>query len=210
MLKSTNAEEQKWLIRILLKDVKLGLSENVIFKCYHPDARELYDSSNSLRKTCDLLNDPEIRLNEIQIQLFTPFKPMLSEECDIQKIDYYLKRSCHFFIETKLDGERFQLHFEEGNFKYFSRFYIFFLNSLLNLRKKFFGNKYLILLCRNGYDFTTNFGSSKREGNLSPRIFKRIPPHVKSCVLDGEMMSWDRITRSFSSKGFHLDRKSVV
>lgn len=101
--------------------MKLGIAQNSIFRAYHPDAKELYDSNNNLRKVSDLLKNSEIRLNEIEIELFLPFKPMLSEECDIQKIEFYLKKSSYFYVETKLDGERFQLHMKEGNYKYFSR-----------------------------------------------------------------------------------------
>jgi hypothetical protein len=50
MLTSMSAAEQKWLIRILLKDMKFGLGQNRIFGAYHPDARELYDVSNNLLK----------------------------------------------------------------------------------------------------------------------------------------------------------------
>lgn len=50
MLTSMSAAEQKWLIRMLLKDMKFGLGQNSIFGIYHPDAKELYDVSNNLRK----------------------------------------------------------------------------------------------------------------------------------------------------------------
>lgn len=50
MLTSMSAAEQKWLIRILLKDMKFGLGQNRIFGIYHPDAKELYDVSNNLLK----------------------------------------------------------------------------------------------------------------------------------------------------------------
>jgi DNA ligase-4 len=45
-----SAAEQKWLIRMLLKDMKLGLGQSRIFDIYHPDAQELYDVSNDLLK----------------------------------------------------------------------------------------------------------------------------------------------------------------
>lgn len=122
LLTATSAEEQKWLMRILLKDVKIGLGQNAIFQIYHPDAKDLYEATNNLKKVCDTLKNVNIRLNEIQVELFAPFKPMLSEECDIKNIEACLRRAPYFFVETKLDGERFQLHMNEGNYKYFSRF----------------------------------------------------------------------------------------
>jgi DNA ligase-4 len=50
MLTSMSAAEQKWLMRMLLKDMKFGLGQNRIFGIYHPDAQELYDVSNNLLK----------------------------------------------------------------------------------------------------------------------------------------------------------------
>jgi DNA ligase-4 len=56
MLTSMSAEEQKWLIRMLLKDMKLGLGQSRIFGIYHPDAQELYDVSNNLLKVHHVCN----------------------------------------------------------------------------------------------------------------------------------------------------------
>lgn len=110
-----------WLIRILLKDMKLGIGQNSILNSYHPDAKELFDSNNNLKIVCDLLKNSDVRLHEIEVEVFLPFKPMLSEECDALNLEFYLKKSPYFYVETKMDGERFQIHMKEGSFKYFSR-----------------------------------------------------------------------------------------
>jgi DNA ligase-4 len=57
MLNSMSADEQKWLIRMLLKDMKLGLGQKFIFSVYHPDALELYDVSNNLLKVRNICNE---------------------------------------------------------------------------------------------------------------------------------------------------------
>lgn len=44
------ALQQKWLIRIILKDIKLGIGHQKILNCFHVDASDLYDSCNSLSK----------------------------------------------------------------------------------------------------------------------------------------------------------------
>lgn len=69
-----------------------------------------------------MLKDPSIRLNEIQISLFEFFKPMLCQMCDIQSINCNIKKLEYYYVEIKFDGERFQLHYQNGEFKYFSRF----------------------------------------------------------------------------------------
>lgn len=75
-----------------------------------------------LFQVCEKLRDPERRLHEIEVTLFTPFRPMLAERCDVQDIGKKLVRQQgQCFVETKLDGERSQLHFENGQFMFFSR-----------------------------------------------------------------------------------------
>lgn len=42
--------EQKWLIRILLKDMHLGISHGKILQIFHPDANDYYDVTSDLQK----------------------------------------------------------------------------------------------------------------------------------------------------------------
>ncbi|XP_077285243.1 DNA ligase 4 isoform X2 [Arctopsyche grandis] len=50
LIASLSALQQKWLIRIILKDLKLGIGMVKILLCFHVDAPDLHDSSNSLSK----------------------------------------------------------------------------------------------------------------------------------------------------------------
>lgn len=50
MLRKMTATEQKWLIRVLLKDMKLGIGQGTIFNAWHPDAKDYFDVNNSLEK----------------------------------------------------------------------------------------------------------------------------------------------------------------
>nr|CAD7412618.1 unnamed protein product [Timema cristinae] len=50
LLRAMSASDQKWLIRMLLKDMKLGIGHSKILETFHPDARELYDVTNNLAK----------------------------------------------------------------------------------------------------------------------------------------------------------------
>lgn len=49
--------------------MKLSLGQTTIFNKFHPDAKDLYDVNANLRKVCDLLRDPLIRMNEIDIEV---------------------------------------------------------------------------------------------------------------------------------------------
>lgn len=54
------ALQQKWLIRIILKDIRLGIGHQKILTCFHVDASDLYDSSNSLSKVSNIANYHEV------------------------------------------------------------------------------------------------------------------------------------------------------
>lgn len=74
-----------------------------------------------------MLNDPKIVLHEIAVNLFQPFSPMLSQRCEINDVTKVIKlQNDTLFVDIKLDGERFQLHWDKdkNQFKYFSRYFI--------------------------------------------------------------------------------------
>lgn len=77
LLVSLSALQLKWLIRIILKDLKVGIRESIIFESFHPDAMDLYNFTSSLEKVCNTLVDPMKRLHEVGVSVFTPCRPML-------------------------------------------------------------------------------------------------------------------------------------
>ena len=50
MLLNMSAKEQKWLIRMILKDMKIHMSQATIFKLFHQDAEDLFNVKMSLEK----------------------------------------------------------------------------------------------------------------------------------------------------------------
>lgn len=117
-----NAEEQMWFARVVLKDLKIGLSYERILR--HVRAKELYDSTTSLRSVS---NDPRVtnptRWAEERRGMLKPmtgFVPMLC-----QRMRYVAGESVmgevDFFVEPKLDGERVLLHKKGHNLKMLSR-----------------------------------------------------------------------------------------
>ncbi|CAG8778937.1 148_t:CDS:10, partial [Cetraspora pellucida] len=96
------AIEQKWIIRIILKELKIGMTERTVFSVFHPDASSLFNVCSDLRKVCTELQDPFKRFTDSEISIFRPFKPMLSKSIAIQNI---LKTmGGNFWIEEKIDG----------------------------------------------------------------------------------------------------------
>ncbi|CAG8491963.1 484_t:CDS:2 [Acaulospora colombiana] len=56
------AVEQKWVIRIILKALHVGLSEKSIFQVFHPDASNLFNVCSDLRKVAHDLQDSHTKL----------------------------------------------------------------------------------------------------------------------------------------------------
>lgn len=50
LLTSLSPTEQKWLIRMIMKELKIGLSQASVLSVYHADAEELYNVNNNLEK----------------------------------------------------------------------------------------------------------------------------------------------------------------
>ncbi|XP_048509879.1 DNA ligase 4 isoform X2 [Athalia rosae] len=182
LIQQLNAVEQKWLIRILLKDLRIGLSHNKILRAYHLDAVDLFDVTTSVYDVCVKLQNPETRM-KYGIELFSPFKPMLLEKCKIQDVGKFFTEQESYYVQTKHDGERFQIHIRAGEFRYFSR---------------------------NAYDFTEAYGKSTSAGSLSSQIFKLLNPSCRSIIMDGEMMGWHKRHRRFGSKGMSFDVKKMT
>ncbi|XP_012061870.1 PREDICTED: DNA ligase 4 [Atta cephalotes] len=91
------------------------------FQVYHPDANDKFLVTNDLREICNQLRNPKIKLKEHSIQIFSHFKPMLLGRCNIENIDKLFRNNDLYYVQTKYDGERSQLHMKNGKFKYLTR-----------------------------------------------------------------------------------------
>lgn len=139
IFKKSSPENIRWIIRIILKDLKLGIGSNSILNSYHKDGASFYASNNSLRKVCEVLADQNVKLHELEIEIFEAFRPMLSKRIDAVNFKKEFPEDKLFYLENKFDGERFQLHMSNNKFKYFSR---------------------------NGFDYTEHLGESYETGKL--------------------------------------------
>ncbi|CAM1297752.1 LIG4 (predicted) [Pycnogonum litorale] len=181
LLRNTSATEQKWLIRMIMKDMKMGLSEQSILNVFHADGQDLYDVSNNLSKVCTVLHDPGKRLHEIEISLFNPFRPMLGDRAVPEKVEKLMDKK-EFFVEVKYDGERMQLHKKGDRYKFYSR---------------------------NGNDYSDVFGSSPFTGTIARHIHNLFDSRVDSCILDGEMVGYHTKLKIMGSKGQNFDVKCL-
>ncbi|XP_063173881.1 DNA ligase 4 [Candoia aspera] len=181
LITQSSALEQKWLIRMIIKDLKLGVSQRTLFSIFHPDAAELHSVTTDLEKVCRQLHNPSVSLSDASVTLFSAFKPMLASIASVHQIEKQMHNRT-FYIETKLDGERMQMHKDGDVYKYFSR---------------------------NGYDYTQQFGAFPLEGSLTPFIHNTFK-NIQNCILDGEMMAYSPTTQTFMQKGSKFDIKRMV
>lgn len=94
--------------------------ENTVLKAFHPDALDLYGVCTDLRKVCLDLKNKATRLDSSAgISIFLPFKPMLAAREALQETVSLMNGK--FYLETKLDGERMQVHKQGKVMRYWSR-----------------------------------------------------------------------------------------
>ncbi|CAK3858433.1 DNA ligase 4 [Lecanosticta acicola] len=175
-----NAEELMWLIRTILRQMKVGATEKTFFEAWHPDAENLFNISSSLRRVCWELYDPQIRLegDNRGIALMQCFQPQLaafqmrSMEQMVAKMNP-TEEDPVFWIEEKLDGERMQMHMIEDDERP--------------------GGKRFGFWSRKAKDYTYLYGNGFQDDNaaLTRHIRDAFDEGVRNIILDGEMITWD-------------------
>ncbi|KAJ7355365.1 DNA ligase IV [Mycena albidolilacea] len=167
----TTPEEQRWIVRIILKDMVISVKETTVFSVFHPDAQDLYNTCSDLKKVAWELWDPSHRLRaeDKAVKLCSAFAPMLCKR-PTKTIEGTVKemRDSEFIIEEKLDGERMQLHKRGNEYFYCSR---------------------------KGKDYTYLYGKHLAAGSLTPYIAQAFDPRVEDIILDGEMLVWDPVSQ---------------
>ena len=175
-----NAEELMWLIRIILRQMKIGATEKTILNIWHPDADNLFNISSSLRRVCWELHNPSVRL-EGEERGVTPmqcFQPQLAA-FQAKSLERLVQRmrlpedDSTFWIEEKLDGERMQLHMQtDGDMP---------------------GGRKFGFWSRKGKDYTYLYGNGLQaeNGALTRYLGEAFHEGVENIILDGEMISWD-------------------
>lgn len=109
-----SATDRKWLTRILLKKLNLGIGDKRILDIYHPSAFDLYAQCSHLSDVCKAIESNNIPVagtsnggasnglssNGLSsnglIQLFRPLRPMLCERgyiSQIQNVTNYFSHS---------------------------------------------------------------------------------------------------------------------
>lgn len=175
-----NPEELMWLIRIILRQMKVGATERTFFDVWHPDAERLFSISSSLRRVCWELHDPNIRLegDERGVALMQCFQPQLAQ-FQMHSFERMVQRMRPtdddpvFWIEEKLDGERMQLHMASDD--------------------TVEGGKKFCFWSRKAKEYTYLYGNGFYDPNgaLTRHLTGAFEDGVDNIILDGEMITWD-------------------
>ncbi|KAK4057705.1 DNA ligase (ATP) [Microbotryomycetes sp. JL221] len=188
--------EMKWLIRIILQDLKVGVSERLVFNAFHPDALDMFNRCSDILQVCWKLYDPNFRLQheDKRIHIGQAFSPMLcyrskrdldtvvrmakagrtGHDNEADRANPWYCNSNEFFIEEKLDGERIQLHIKGSRFYYWSR---------------------------KAKDYTDQYGANRHTGSMTPFIYDCFHENLEELVLDGEMLVWNPEAQQYLAFG---------
>lgn len=180
LYENMNADEMMWVIRVILRQMKVGATEKTFFDIWHPDAENLFNISSNLRRVCWELYDQSVRLEDDDrgIKLMQCFQPQLAQfqMNSIQKMVERMRPTEEdpvFWIEEKLDGERMQLHMVTDN--------------------TVAGGKRFSFWSRKAKDYTYLYGNGfyDEQGALTRHIKDAFHEGVDNIILDGEMITWD-------------------
>jgi DNA ligase 4 len=130
LVQSMTPMEQRWLLRVLLKDLKARIRHEGFFAEMHPDAQEVFNSRNDLEFLCssDSFRSPK-SVDGSGILLNTAFHPMLCARIsslggigrEVHKCMSPGGRFTEFVVEEKLDGERLLVHKDGSSVRLFTR-----------------------------------------------------------------------------------------
>ena len=178
--KSMNADELLWLIRIILRQMKVGATERTFFDIWHPDAESLFNVSSSLRRVCWELHDPDLRLESEDrgVSLMQCYQPQLAQfqMNSFQRMVEKMRATEEdptFWVEEKLDGERMQMHMVNDD--------------------SISGGKRFAFWSRKAKDYTYLYGNGffDENGGLTRQLRHAFADSVDNIILDGEMITWD-------------------
>lgn len=159
--------EQKWLMRIIFQDLKVGLRKDNVLKRLSPTAIERFNECTSLRIVCDEVLSPESAPTQSGVKLFNVYSPMLAlgdpkaKSGQIRFAESSM-RGHPFVMDIKLDGERMSCHIQHTDYP----------------RVAFY--------TRNGNDYTSKYQKLADDLALSVRGY--------DCIIDGEVLAYSSET----------------
>lgn len=166
LINKTNAMEMKWILMIILKDLKLGMSEKSLFREFHPDAEDMFNVTCDLKMVCEKLKDRNERYKRQDIEVGKAVRPQLASRVPDVETAWKKMHGKQVVVECKFDGDRIQIHKNGNQVHFFSRNF---------------------------------FNHTEYEPGMSSVILENV--QADKCILDGEMLVWDKGTNRFADFG---------
>ncbi|NIP62773.1 MAG: ATP-dependent DNA ligase [Nitrosopumilaceae archaeon] len=131
LLNDANPEEAKFILKILLGTLRLGIAENTVMdalavaftgkKENRGVLEYAYNVSSDLGKVAEAVaKDGLVGVKNFKVAVFNPIRPMLADRVKSEE-EAIEKMGKTFAAEYKLDGERVQLHIKNDKISLFSR-----------------------------------------------------------------------------------------
>ena len=131
LLNDATPNEGKFLLKILLGTLRLGIAENTIMDALaiaftgEKENRKIIENAYNVSSDLGLVsevvaNNGKSGIEKFQIALFSPIRPMLAERVKSAN-DAIKKIGDSLAAEYKLDGERAQIHKQNDSIMIFSR-----------------------------------------------------------------------------------------
>ena len=136
MMDQCSPIEIKWLVAQVLLDLHIPLSESNVLSVYHPDAIAYFKVNINLVEVTRKLSDPSKRLDAVVVEIFKPFRPMLSMRFTPQQTKLETVFENGFWVEPKFDGWRIQLHKSGQDMRLYSRTGNNYTNTYISIVKK--------------------------------------------------------------------------
>jgi DNA ligase 4 len=96
------------LTKLILKDLKLGISHETLLKMYHPQCLEFFNATSDLKQVF-----LEVDYDKVMFKVFFPVKPMLAAKLNLNQLCEFVRyKDQGVIVETKFDGERIQCHYQ--------------------------------------------------------------------------------------------------
>jgi len=205
LFRKCTPQELRWIFHVILSDVEMMVGiphPTTILGWFHNRAYELLNAGSTLKEICEDLMEGEQAggLAGLHNLLFKPLRPMLlkrlsynknalpkvsferssaiEQACHMIPLQCQIIKSCRrpFYAETKYDGEHIIMHKSGDTYKYYTR---------------------------NGNDYTRQLGKDSKT-RFSRFLHPFIKESVKDCVLDCELLVWDKEMKYYRKYCFCL------
>ncbi|MCO5574343.1 hypothetical protein L7F22_028126 [Adiantum nelumboides] len=121
ILRKATVLEFKWFLRIIFKDLKIGLGENTILDVLHEDARAMMATCVDLKRVCSQFHNRDSPPIRKELTLGRVLKCQHSKRVSSVEAAWLAMKQSEVIAECKFDGDRMQIHRDGPKIWFWSR-----------------------------------------------------------------------------------------